>query len=275
MWGVPMLKKEKMIFVSEAECAGLPISLYSACECHCQETVVRAGGAPFYQILFVLGGSGRVRCLGREYPLFKGRCFYVGKGVPIEYFDDGGLFSAFVAVVGEGMGAVDSKYTDCGFLYVDEFLSKDYRHRIAQIVAAYQDGAESGKLSALAYSFFIDFFENDRQKLSAPEEIALYIERNFDRKLTLEHLAQIASLSVSGLCHKFKEQYGITVIEYLIEKRLSYAKNLLLSGENVAIKEVAISSGFDDPSYFCRAYKKYYGITPGEERLVPYADDTK
>ena len=55
-------------------------------------------------------------------------------------------------------------------------------------------------------------------------------------------------------------------MEYLILKRLAYARMLLDSGAVMSVKEAAFASGFDDPSYFCRAYKKRYGTTPGADR---------
>jgi AraC-like DNA-binding protein len=75
-------------------------------------------------------------------------------------------------------------------------------------------------------------------------------------------------MSVSGLCHKFKSEFGKTVVEYILEKRLAYARSLLTSGEAVAVKEVAVASGFDDPSYFSRIYKKHYGKTPKEDAFL-------
>lgn len=263
---------EKIIFIHDAQRASLPIELFSACRCHAQETVTRPSGAPFYQILVVLGGRGRVRFDGKEYPLTRGCAFYVGKDIPIEYYDDGELYSAFVAAVGDGAEYIEKTYAECGFLYLNGILYERYCEKISKITEAYNRGAERGRLSSLTYAFFIDFFENVRRAPTAIEEIALYIERNLDKRLTLEHLGRVSSMSVSGLCHKFKERYGKTVIEYLIEKRLSYARTLLLSGETVGVNEIAISSGFDDTSYFCRAYKKRYGRTPGEERAASQGD---
>ena len=261
-----MPNSDRIIFISDSEHTALPLRLFSACGHHCQETVIRHSGAPFYQILLALSGRGRVRFGTEEYPLTKGSAFYVAKDIPIEYYDDGELVSAFVTALGEGAKAIGSYYVKSGFLYLKSISCERFCEKLSKITRAYHDGEETGKLSALTYSFFIDFFENLKKDPTAIEEVAMYIERNLNKKLTLEHLGRVFSMSVSGLCHKFKERYGITVIDYLIEKRLSYSRTLLLSGETVGVKEIATSSGFDDPSYFCRAYKKRYGKTPGEER---------
>ncbi|MBQ3109869.1 MAG: helix-turn-helix transcriptional regulator [Clostridia bacterium] len=261
---------ERIIFIPESESDGLPLRLFSACRRHCQESVIRHTGAPFYQILLVLSGHGRVRLGDREYPLTKGCAFYVSKDMPVEYYDDGELCSAFVTAVGDGMDSVGKYYTESGFLYLNGISCELYCENISRITKAYHEGAEAGKLSALTYSFFVDFFENAKRTTTGIEEVALYMERNLDKKLTLDFLGRVSTMSVSSLCHKFKDRYGKTVIEYLIEKRLSYARTLLLSGEMLGMKEIAVSSGFEDPSYFCRSYKKRYGKTPREDRNSSY-----
>lgn len=260
------LNSERIVWTTATEVDPLPVNLFSACGCHKQETVVRPNGAPFYQILIVLEGRGRVVFDGREYPLFRGVGFYAGANVPVEYYDDGGLFSAFVSVVGRGADLLAEGYARDGFLYMDGISSRKYRDDISELISAYKDGVGCGRLSALVYSFFIDFFESARKSASLIEELTTYIERNLDKRLTLKHLASVASVSVSGLCHRFKERYGTTVMEYLILKRLAYARMLLDSGAVMSVKEAAFASGFDDPSYFCRAYKKRYGTTPGADR---------
>lgn len=261
---------EKSIYVPDLEVIGLPLRLFSACRCHRQETVIRHTGAPFYQILLVHSGRGRVRFKDIEYPLTKGCAFYVAKDIPVEYYDDGELYSTFVAAVGDGAESVGKYYAESGFMYLEGISFERYYDKVSEITEAYRDGAEAGKLSTLTYSFFVDFFESAKRKTTAIEEIALYIERNLDKRLTLDILGRVASMSVSGLCHKFKARYGKTVIEYLIEKRLSYARMRLLSGDTAGVKEISAGSGFDDLSYFCRVYKKRYGKTPGEERCSSF-----
>lgn len=266
---------ERIIWTPENESDTLPINLFSACRRHKQETVIRPKGAPFCQLLFVLEGKGRVVFCGREYPLYKGVSFYVGSNIPIEYYDDGGLFSTFVSIVGEGAFLLGENYAPEGFLYLCGASLHRFKEQLSDIVLSYSQGEGGGRLSAMCYSLFIDFFENGKKALTLPEELISYVERNLDKRLTLEHLASVFSVSVSGLCHKFKEQFGTTVMEYIIAKRLAYAKMLLNSGSVMSVKEAAICSGFDDPSYFCRAYKKRYGRTPGVERSLDLLEREK
>ena len=113
------LNNERIIWSLATEAHTLPLNLFSACRCHKQETVIRPKGAGFYQILFILEGKGRVVFRGVEYPLLKGVGFYVGKDVPVEYYDDGGLYSVFVSIVGYGAEVLEKNYAKDGFLYLE------------------------------------------------------------------------------------------------------------------------------------------------------------
>ena len=261
-------RSERIVYAAKHPLGGLSAELFSACKYHVQESVKRPGGAEFYQILIVLEGSGRVKHNGREYPLRRGSAFYTSMTAPIEYVNHKGLASAFVTATGEGVPALAQSYGVKDFLYTDSISSQRYQREVEKIVDSYHGGEKSGKLSAMVYSFYADFFGNCEKPLPGAEEVALYIERNFDKKLTLALLARVASSSVSGLCHTFRKKYGKTVIGYLSETRLFYAKKLLQAEPALSMKEVAVLSGFEDASYFSRAYKKQYGITPGEERKI-------
>ena len=87
-----------------------------------------------------------------------------------------------------------------------------------------------------------------------------YINQNFENDLSLNTIAQQYFLDKSYLCRKFKTECGVTLHQYIVSKRLLYAKKLLANGVNVT--EVCLSSGFNNYSNFMRAFKKHVGITP-------------
>ena len=63
----------------------------------------------------------------------------------------------------------------------------------------------------------------------------------------------------------FKEEAGITFIEYLTTLRMTKAK-ALLSDPAIPVKEVGTKVGYQDPNYFSRIFKRYTGKTPTEFR---------
>ena len=92
-------------------------------------------------------------------------------------------------------------------------------------------------------------------------EIKTRIDREFTEKLTLEQLSEEYFISMYHLSREFKRIYGTTFSNYLITKRINYAKRLLrFSG--LSIEEIAQRSGFHDTSHFSRLFKQNEGITP-------------
>ena len=87
-----------------------------------------------------------------------------------------------------------------------------------------------------------------------------YIEKNIDKKITLKDISIHTSLSISRLAHLFKEKTGITIVQYMIKKRLVLAKKLLRKG--MPIHDIYQECGFQDYTSFFRTFKKEYSITP-------------
>lgn len=92
------------------------------------------------------------------------------------------------------------------------------------------------------------------------QKLILYIENHLDESLTLEHLAQKFYTSKYHISHIFKDNFGLSVHQYIIKKRLTACREAIMA--NVSIKEAYLNYGFGDYSSFYRAFKKEYGISP-------------
>jgi len=93
-----------------------------------------------------------------------------------------------------------------------------------------------------------------------------YTNRNFNKDITLESAASEAGVTSQYLSKIFKEKCGVNFIDYVTEKRMEYAKELLRnSREN--IRKISKMAGYEDANYFCRIFKKGYGISPKQYRL--------
>ncbi len=89
-----------------------------------------------------------------------------------------------------------------------------------------------------------------------------YINDHFSEELTLEILAKNAFVSVNQLCKLFKNRFGTTVAKYIVSKRISEAKKLLVQGKSVSY--TALACGFSDYANFIRVFKKFVGVSPGK-----------
>ncbi|WP_088341650.1 AraC family transcriptional regulator [Robiginitalea sediminis] len=92
-----------------------------------------------------------------------------------------------------------------------------------------------------------------------------YIQRNLAETLDIPYLSKRAFMSVSHFHRVFRQEIGMSPLEYIRTERLRLALSLLQNPE-VSIKEVFMRSGFESRSYFNRAFKKKYHMTPGVYR---------
>ena len=104
------------------------------------------------------------------------------------------------------------------------------------------------------------------QKLS--KECALvkrYIDSDFADEITLDILASKAHLNKYYLVHLFTKSYGSSPINYLLERRIVAAKDLL-EGTNYSISHISQSVGFSSQSYFSQVFKRISNQTPADYR---------
>ena len=92
------------------------------------------------------------------------------------------------------------------------------------------------------------------------------IEAKMQDLPTLAELGSLSGLSRTYFSQVFKETTGMKLQEYITEVRLKKAKNLL-SNIDLKIKEVAYETGFKDPNYFCRTFKRKMGLNPTNWRV--------
>lgn len=93
-------------------------------------------------------------------------------------------------------------------------------------------------------------------------EIKSYVDKNFTTPINLDEIANNLFLNKSYLCRNFKQNTGMTIKNYINMKRITYAKNKILSGEKSS--NIYLECGFNDYSTFYRAFSKYVSMTPDE-----------
>ena len=109
--------------------------------------------------------------------------------------------------------------------------------------------------------------ENAREKeaVSVIEKAKAYIRDNYKKDISLDEVSREVDISPYYFSKLFKQETGGNFIEYLTEIRLKNARELL-KDSRLSIKEICVESGYSDPNYFSRIFKKYEGVTPSEFR---------
>ena len=91
-----------------------------------------------------------------------------------------------------------------------------------------------------------------------------FIRQNHTARITLDDLCRHCAISKSQLTRYFKEVFGKTPVQYIIELKLNSAKELFLNSPQLSIKNVANELGFEDQHYFSRIFTKNTGERPSE-----------
>lgn len=92
-----------------------------------------------------------------------------------------------------------------------------------------------------------------------------YIHQKFAYNISLSDIADQAKVSKSTALNLFQRYLGISPVTYLVNYRLQEAAKLLASTEK-KVTVISKDTGFDSVDYFCKAFKKYYKLTPTEYR---------
>ena len=100
---------------------------------------------------------------------------------------------------------------------------------------------------------------------TAVSTVKTYIESHLSEELDRDTLASMVYLNADYLSHLFKKDTGSSLINYIIDRRIARSKELLLKGE-MNIRDIAITCGFQNISYFSRQFKKSTGMTPRQFR---------
>lgn len=101
-----------------------------------------------------------------------------------------------------------------------------------------------------------------------PTQIAIqYIQENYCMDLSLEKIAEATYFNKSYLATAFKKNEGITINDFIYKYR-AYKACELIAYSDLQLSQVSEMVGFKNIQHFCRMFKKYIGIPPGEYRTA-------
>lgn len=136
------------------------------------------------------------------------------------------------------------------------------------------DGETPGSASAIAYEaamvLYDDVFSSHTSETDATamRPVISHIMNNLDKDLTVDELAAVAGLSRAHFSRLFAEQEGLPPAEFVLTERMRRAAKLFVINNNISIKEVANLIGFEDPNYFSKVFRRFYGASPTEFRTT-------
>jgi len=91
-------------------------------------------------------------------------------------------------------------------------------------------------------------------------DLCNYINNNLNEDLSLDTLSSMFFMSKPHISHVFKKQMGISIYQFILQKRLTLGRNCLVS--DIPINQIHLHCGFQNYSSFFKAFKKEFGISP-------------
>lgn len=99
------------------------------------------------------------------------------------------------------------------------------------------------------------------------DKVIQYMCEHYREEISLSELAGEFFVVPTYLAKRFKEKKNCTVMQYLENIRLKKARELLESS-SLSISDISMMTGYNDPNYFARSFKKVYELTPREYRNI-------
>ena len=121
------------------------------------------------------------------------------------------------------------------------------------------------------YSATLTPVRNRTNRLGA--SVRRYIDAHYKENLSLDMLSELNHVNKYYLAHAFSEEYGVSPISYMIDRRIKEAKQLLKTTD-YSQSMISRMLGFSSPSYFSQAFKRSESMTPTEYRKHAAADHT-
>ena len=152
------------------------------------------------------------------------------------------------------------EYDEIGLPLRGTFDMELIKKYIDELLVIWQD-APKMELNNNLYCILSALSKSESEKDTPAHDIKIYIIKNYNKSITLDNLCKQFNFSKNHLIRIFKQQYGKTPYQFLIEYQLEQARQLLLTTTR-SCSQIAFFVGFEDYSVFYRAFTKRFKTPP-------------
>lgn len=117
-------------------------------------------------------------------------------------------------------------------------------------------------LATIYYNIYKNAHEEQTiKKTSFVQDILFYINENYSSPITLKSLSETFHMSPDHISHKFTQAYGISPINYVIDRRISEAKWMLINTKD-SLVSISLHVGYENTTHFSNLFLKRVGYPP-------------
>ncbi len=233
-----------------------------------------------YLFFIVMDGTGTLEYDGNAYTLSVGDCVFLDCRKSYSHRSSENLWTLkWAHFYGPNMNGIYEKYAErgghpCFHPSSTEAYNQILQqlHEIAVSSDYIKDMRIYEKLTALLTLLMEESWNPERRKRNGTKKqnlqnIKEYLDRHYPERIKLDFLAEVFYINKFYLTRVFKEQFGTSVNSYLLQIRVTHAKQLLRFTD-LPIEEIGHKCGMSDANYFSRMFKKIEGLSPGEFRKM-------
>jgi AraC-like DNA-binding protein len=146
---------------------------------------------------------------------------------------------------------------------IEDMNDMNYFDRIVAMLNVFKAMDEAENYTLLnVEDFSMETSTKESEKINI---IFNYVKENYTKSISLEDIAEVASMTVPAFCRYFKKMTRKTFTEFVNEYRIAHAAKLLHE-KQMSISEVCYDSGFNNISHFNKLFKAFFGKTPSVYR---------
>lgn len=234
-------------------------------------------GLASYLFMMVLSGSGTLACLGEKFMLSAGGCAFVN--CRNEYYHESSedLWNIrFIHFYGPTASGIYQKYLERGgqTIFYPENLNPfmDCWEKTANLASSddhLRDMKINEQLASLYCLLMAQSWHPETRSggkgAQSLLEVKEYLREHLAEKITLDLLSEKCYVNKYYLTRLFKNEYGLTVGDYLLQLRISHAKELLRFSA-LSVEEIGERCGITPLYYFSRIFKQAEGVSPRDYR---------
>ncbi len=274
-------KDERVLYTPTAFAKKNLIYLQEAGElCANRNHISRRDFLRSYLFILVMDGTGKLTYRGREYIVCAGECIFIDctneySHAPLDerwslkwvHFSGGNSRELYENYVQTGGKPV---FSSVKFLSYSDLLTQIFH------IASAEDGFGDMLLYEKLISLIVMLTEERRlqeqeggfeRSIRDMTPIKHYLETNYQEKISLDSLAEEFYVNKFYMTRIFKKQYGVSIVNYLTQVRITRAKQMLRFTD-MPIETISQECGMNDANYFSRVFRKVEGTSPGEFRRM-------
>ena len=225
--------------------------------------------SPICVIGFTLRGCGNINQNGIEVRAEEGSLFVLSMGQNHEYRPDGQWEFCWVNIIGPYFYQMLQQYgLDEQIIYPDCQLGQEFYELVK---FSTDDAATLDEVQFQTQSFLMKLIlylyraKNQTPKDSLAVKIRSEFEKDRSASLTQEQICKVIGITPRHAQRLFKQEYGITLHQFITNRRIMLAKALLCNTGS-PIRQIAMDVGFSNEKYFSTFFSKVEGLSPSQYR---------